>query len=76
MDVLVRRLTRGIDQAFKFSCYVSLPVFLTIVVAGTPQNLATVIKNVRLASDRDGWSDAQAKRAVEEEGLTDTWPCA
>lgn len=33
-------------QAFKFTCYVSLPVFLTVVVAGTPENLASIVKNV------------------------------
>lgn len=41
----------ALHQAFKFTCYLSLPVFLTVVVAGTPQNLATIIKNVRPASN-------------------------
>jgi len=38
-------MTRRWLEAFKFTCYLSLPVFLTVVVAGTPQNLATIIKN-------------------------------
>ena len=34
-------------QIFKFSVYVTIPVLLTVAFAGSPQNLQSIITNVR-----------------------------
>lgn len=45
------------QQVFKFCCYISIPIGMTVAISGSPRNLATLIKNVRalhlLASS--GW---------------------
>lgn len=55
----------ALHQAFKFTCYLTLPVFLTVVVAGTPQNLATIIKNVRPAANGRKSSSGQVNSVAK-----------
>ena len=33
-------------QVFKFGCYISIPILMTIFVAGNPGRLESIIKNV------------------------------
>ena len=35
-------------QVFKFCCYVSIPVLMTVFIAGSPARLEAIIRNVRL----------------------------
>ena len=37
-------------QVFKFGCYLSIPVLMTVFVAGNPGRLEAIIKNVSLSS--------------------------
>ena len=37
-------------QVFKFGCYLSIPVLMTVFVAGDPGRLESIIKNVRLCA--------------------------
>ena len=38
----------GRAQVFKFCTYISIPIFMTLAIAGQPKNLEALIKNVRL----------------------------
>ncbi|KAK9819575.1 hypothetical protein WJX81_004058 [Elliptochloris bilobata] len=35
----------GSLEAFKFCCYISIPILMTYFIAGTPRNLEAIIKN-------------------------------
>ena len=36
-----------LPQVFKFCCYVSIPVLMTVFIAGSPERLESIIRNVR-----------------------------
>ena len=36
-------------QVFKFCCYVSIPVLMTVFIAGNPARLEAIIRNVLLS---------------------------
>lgn len=37
----------GSLEVFKFCCYISIPIMMTVFIAGNPRNLEAIIKNVR-----------------------------
>lgn len=36
-----------LSQVFKFGCYISIPILMTVFVAGDPARLESIIRNVR-----------------------------
>jgi hypothetical protein len=38
-----------LTQVFKFCCYISIPIGMTIAISGSPRNLNSLIKNVSAA---------------------------
>lgn len=55
------RLTR--PQAFKFACYLSIPVAMTLAFAASPENLSAIIANVRPTTQPQLASSRLSQRA-------------
>lgn len=39
-------------QVFKFCCYISIPIGMTVAISGSPKNLENLIKNVSCVNEK------------------------